>query len=96
MTRTTVTLDPDVEQLLRDAMQRRRQSFKEALNQAIRNGLADLLPGERESRFKIRARPLGPRAGIDPARLNQLADELEVDAFVALSQRLAEKPRKRK
>lgn len=38
MSRKTVTLDPDVELLLRDAMQRRRQSFKEALNQAVRNG----------------------------------------------------------
>ena len=38
--RTTVTLDADVEQLLRDAMHERRQSFKETLNQAIRAGLA--------------------------------------------------------
>ncbi len=99
MTRTTVTLDPDVEQLLRDAMQRRRQSFKEALNQAIRNGLTDLPSGEREGRFKVRARPMGLRAGIDPARLNQFADEMEVDAFLTLSQRLAadaKKSRKQK
>jgi hypothetical protein len=90
-----------VEQLLRDAMQRRRQNFKQALNQAIRNGLADLAPGEREGRFKVRARPMGLRTGIDPARLNQLADDMEVDAFLALSQRLAAgtqdaRPRKRK
>jgi hypothetical protein len=90
MTRTTVTLDPDVEQLLRDAMQRRRQSFKEALNQAIRNGLADLPAAEREGRFKVRARSMGLRAGVDPARLNQLADEMEVDAFLALSAKLAQ------
>jgi hypothetical protein len=87
--RTTVTLDPDVEQLLRDAMQRRRQSFKEALNQAVRNGLADQPPTEREGPFRLRARALGLRAGIDAGRLNQLADDLEVDAFLALSEELA-------
>ena len=87
MTRTTVTLDPDVEQLLRDAMQRRRQSFKEALNQAIRNGLVEG-KGAREGRFKTRARPMGLRTGIDPARLNQLADDAEVDAFLALNRKL--------
>jgi hypothetical protein len=36
--RTTVTLDPDVEQLLRVTMKERGVSFKEALNQAIRAG----------------------------------------------------------
>ena len=37
--RTTVTLDPDVERLIRDAMRERAISFKEALNEAARNGL---------------------------------------------------------
>jgi hypothetical protein len=38
---TTVTLDPDVEQLLRVAMKESGISFKEALNQAIRRGLSE-------------------------------------------------------
>lgn len=37
--RTTVTLDPDVERLIRDAMRERALSFKEALNEAARTGL---------------------------------------------------------
>ena len=37
--RTTVTLDPDVERLIRDAMRERAISFKEALNEAARTGL---------------------------------------------------------
>jgi len=37
--RTTVTLDPDVERLIRDAMRERAISFKEALNEAVRAGL---------------------------------------------------------
>ncbi len=38
--RTTVSLDPDTERLIRDAMQKRGVSFKAALNDAIRAGLA--------------------------------------------------------
>lgn len=38
--RTTVTLDPDVERLIRDAMRERSISFKQALNDAARAGLA--------------------------------------------------------
>ena len=37
--RTTVTLDPDVERLIKDVMKKRAISFKEALNEAARAGL---------------------------------------------------------
>jgi len=37
--RTTVTLDPDVESLLRKEMRRRGAPFKEVLNSAVRAGL---------------------------------------------------------
>ena len=36
--RTTVTLDPDVERLLKAKMRERGVSFKQALNDAIRGG----------------------------------------------------------
>lgn len=38
--RTTVTLDADTEQIVRRRMRERGMSFKEALNDAIRNGVA--------------------------------------------------------
>ena len=37
--RTTVTLDPDVESLLRKEVRRRGEPFKQVLNDAIRAGL---------------------------------------------------------
>jgi hypothetical protein len=37
--RTTVTLEPDVERMLKRFMQERGLSFKEALNTALRDGL---------------------------------------------------------
>lgn len=78
--RTTVTLDPDVVLLLEQAMAARRQSFKDALNNAVRRGLADVPAGPPEPPFDWEPRSLGLRAGIDPARLNALADELEAEA----------------
>jgi hypothetical protein len=38
--RTTVTLDPDVERLIRDAMREQDISFKKVLNDAARRGLS--------------------------------------------------------
>lgn len=77
--RTTVTLDADVERLLRDAMHQSRTGFKQALNAALRASLS-ARPSPRRVAFRVKARSLGLRPGIDPASLNRLADDLEVEA----------------
>jgi len=76
--RTTVTLDKDVEEMLRDAMHRTRRSFKETLNASLRAGLSGRMVQARRKPFVVKARPMGLLTGIDPAGLNKLADELEV------------------
>ena len=79
--RTTVTLDPDVEQLLRAAQERGRKSFKQVLNDAIRRGLKDASEGPVPP-FEVNAKPMGLRPGIDPARVRDLDDELEIREFL--------------
>jgi hypothetical protein len=88
--RTTVTVDDDVELLLRQAMQRTGQSFKATLNYAIRRGLADAEPTSVEEPFVVKASSMGLREGLDPTRLQEFADELEVQAFLDLTRRLSE------
>ena len=85
--RTTVTLEKDVERMLRDAMHRSRRSFKQTLNAALRSGLAGKPAQPKAARYVVKARPMGACAGIDPASFNKLADELEVDAFLVKSKR---------
>ncbi len=85
--RTTVTVDKDVEQMLRSAMHQTRRSFKATLNDALRAGLAGRPVQGRRTRFLIKARPMGLRPGIDPASLNKLADDLETDAVMAKARR---------
>lgn len=84
--RTTVTLDNDVERLLRDAMHRKRKSFKETLNEAVRAGLSEKPSQSPRAPFVVKARPMGLRAGIDPTSFNKLVDELEVDDFLEKAQ----------
>jgi len=86
--RTTVTLDRDVERLVRDAMHRSRRGFKETLNAAVRAGLLGKPPQTKGVPFVVKARPMGLRSGIDPAGLNQLADDLEVEAFIETTKKL--------
>ena len=78
--RTTLTLDDDVERELREETRRSGRSFKEIVNEALRRGLSSgAAPGRRSSRFRVRATPCGFRPGIDPTKLNQLLDEMEVE-----------------
>jgi hypothetical protein len=55
--RTTITLEPDVQALIRMAMKERGVSFKEALNSAVRAGLTQAKPKLRH--FVQKSYPLG-------------------------------------
>lgn len=73
--RTTVTLDPDVEALVRQAMRERGLSFKQALNQTIRAGMANT-SGAKAEPFRQRSFRLG-RPRIDLTKALSLAGELD-------------------
>jgi hypothetical protein len=81
--RTTVTIDPDVEALLRQAMRERGEPFKQVLNNAVREGLraSRQLP-KREKRFKQRTFDMG-KPLVDLTKALALADELGDEALIA-------------
>lgn len=80
--RTTVTLDPDVERILRQTARRTGKSFKEVLNRAVREALAPQSNVRSGKPFRIKARPMRLRAGVDAAALNRLVDEVEIQDSV--------------
>ncbi len=86
--RTTVTIEADVEEKLRDFMARNRYTFKRALNETLRRGLGSQ-NNKPPKPFKLEARPMGLKRGIDLTRLNELASELEIEAFLEKEDKLA-------
>lgn len=72
--RTTITLEPDVEALLKQSMRKRGITFKDAVNDAVRAGLAK--PVENVPPFKQRTVHLG-RPLVDLTKALALADELD-------------------
>lgn len=91
--RTTLTLDEDIDLALRDAARQSGQSFKAVVNETLRRGLsAGAKPLPKRRPFRVKARRLGWAAGVDPLKLNQLADELEVDRFIEKTRRDAGSP----
>lgn len=66
--RTTVTLDPDVEALLRKLMREKGLSFKQALNRAVREGVGNRpVPRARPYRLPTRRMGYRPEVGLDRA-----------------------------
>jgi hypothetical protein len=78
--RTTVTLDEDVAAALQALAAERGLSFKQALNDAVRAGLAE--PAKRSKPYRLPARRLGLRPGIDLDKALRLAGELDDDEVV--------------
>lgn len=65
--------------MIRDDM-RTQRSFKVTLNEAIRNGLNRA--SEQRPAFRVHARPMGLRTGIDPARMHEHDQDAEEDRCV--------------
>ena len=84
--RVTLTIDDDLAVALKAAAQRNGEPFDVAVNRAIRLGLsvAEVSPGRRVP-FQVRPVAGGFAPGVDPMKLNQLADQLEMDESVASS-----------
>ena len=79
--RTTVTLDPNVQTMLRKEMRRRGEPFKQVLNDAIRAGLRDTGKRRREEAFEPLTFDMGePRVNLTKA--TALAAELEDEAII--------------
>jgi hypothetical protein len=85
--RTTLALDPDVAMRLAAEVVRSDRPFKQVVNDALRRGLNP--PGKRLRRAAYAVRPvkLVFRPGVDTAKLNQLADDLEIEAVAGKLQR---------
>lgn len=74
--RTTLTLDPDVAARLAELQRERGWTFKEAVNQTLRRGLAsDGTPGEERYRMPVKA--LGVRREVDVDRIRDVLGALD-------------------
>jgi plasmid stability protein len=78
--RTTLTLDPDLAEALRERAHRTHRPFKDVVNEALRAGLA---AGPKARRYRLKPASLGGvMAGVDLDKALALADRLE-DAAIA-------------
>ena len=84
--RTTLTLDDDLVEQLKERAHRSRRPFKDVVNETIRHGLGFSKPVKIPP-FKVKPWNLGlPREY--EGKLNQLVDKLEVEAYLQKRRKL--------
>jgi hypothetical protein len=77
--RTTIVLDDAVARRIKEIAHRRGISFRAAVDEVLRRGLsAQTQRGGRAKPYRVATFRSAFRAGVDPQRLNQLVDELDV------------------
>lgn len=77
--RTTLTLDPDVASLVREALEHDHVSLKDVINDGLRRGLRPLAP---RVGVRVIAHSSALQPGLDPRGFNQLAEELEDEGIL--------------
>jgi len=78
--RTTLTLEPEIAERLRQEMALGKRSLKAIVNEALKRGLG--LEGPvRQQPYRVTPHSSRFVPGVDMGKLNQLADELEVGEF---------------
>ena len=88
--RTTLTLDDDVAAALKERARRLARPFKQVVNDALRRGLAASgedhedppASGVERPVFRVKPNHSGFKPGIDPLKLKQLNDELELEELL--------------
>lgn len=81
--RTTLTLDDDIADTLREQARLLDRPFKQVVNDALRRGTSPAAAERPAPRFRVT--PIHSRflPGVDPLKLNQLVDQIDTDEFVA-------------
>ena len=79
--RTTLTLDDDIADSLRELARLLDKPFKQVVNDVLRRGMAPAVMESPRPEYRVVPNRSGFAPGIDPLKLNQLNDQLEAEEF---------------
>ena len=79
--RTTLTLDEDIAEAIRERARILEVPFKQVVNDALRRGLWPEKNRNQNQEYRVVPNHSGLANGVDPLRLNQINDHLEAEAF---------------
>ena len=80
--RTTLTIEEDVAQQIRQRMAEKKLPLKRVVNDALRAGLSKTGKKEKIPPFVVKPHSFGFLPGIDHDKLGQLLDQLDTEDFI--------------
>ena len=82
--RTTLTLDNDIAESLKERARLLDMPFKQVVNDVLRRGMSPVIR-ETPAEYRVTPNRSGLAPGVDPLKLNQLNDQLEAEEFAGQS-----------
>ena len=79
--RTTLTLDDDVADSLKERVRLLDVSFKQVVNDTLRRGLSPAGNDTTSPKYRVLPNHSGLVPSVDPLKLNQLNDQIEAETF---------------
>ncbi len=81
--RTTLTLDDDIADYLRELARLLDKPFKQVVNEVLRRGMSPGIIASPPPEYRVVPNRSGFTPGIDPLKLNQFNDQLQAEDFAA-------------
>ena len=81
--RTTLTIDDDIADYLKERARLLNKSFKQVVNDTLRRGMSPFCDEMAPSAFRVVPSSSGLTTNVDPLKLNQFNDELEAEDNVS-------------
>ena len=78
-----MTLDNDLAEALKERARLLDMPFKQVVNDVLRRGLSLGTIKETPVKYRVKPNRSGFLPGVDPLKLNQLNDEIEVEGFAS-------------
>ena len=79
--RTTLTLDDDIADSLKELARLLNKPFKQVVNDALRRGISPSIGEAPAPEYRVVPNRSGLTYGVDPLKLNQLNDQIEAEDF---------------
>ena len=85
--RTTLTIEPEVARRIESEIRRTHKTLKAVINDALKAGLGLSKKAEAPAPYEVKAYDMGVMPGIDLDKVNQLLDDMDVDAYLEKARR---------
>ena len=80
--RTTLTLDGDIADYLREQVRLRGCSFKQVVNDTLRRGMSPSAEGPPRRKFRVKPNHGGFAPGVDPLKIKEIMYEEDIENFL--------------